>query len=109
MEVKFDVSKPEEKLTGDALILFEDIQNGEDFSARAAREIIAAFMVDDSGKPMPRQKAYKLFGGWHKEEIEQAVTALMEAFNQKAVPPPSGSESLAQSGTTDALPDGQES
>lgn len=106
MQAFFDVSNPKKKLTGKALLYFEDMQSGEAFNVHGAAELLACFMVDGEGKTIEHKRAMQIFEEWTVEQIEEAVAKLQEAFNDKAVPPTNGSESSSPSIMEDALPAG---
>jgi hypothetical protein len=58
-----------------------------------SREVIAVFMVDENGKEIPYDEAYKALGPLTIPQIKEATERLKIAFQDlqaQAVPPPPG-------------------
>lgn len=99
----FDTTNPGKKLTGRALLAWDDVVAGERVTFHARMEVMACFVQDDRGQAMNRARFEKLFSQMTRDEILGAFDQLLEGLGNQAVP----LASATPSETGEASPAGQ--
>lgn len=82
---KFDGSI-RDVLTWDDLEIIEETQ--ETGRVGKAKNILARFVVDEQGKPVPHDKAKKLLGSLTITQIETTLASFSKLLQGEAVSPP---------------------
>ena len=96
----FDTTNPGKKLTGAALLAWDDVLAGERLTAHAQREVLGCFVQNGAG-PMDRAKFNRLFDKMTRDEINDAWDKLMDQLNERAVPNSNGTPSETEAASQD--------
>lgn len=70
-------------------LTWDDLEILESGKIGASKNILARFVVDDTGQPVPEAQARKQLGNLKMSEIEGVVKAFMELITGQAINPPS--------------------
>jgi len=86
MTIKFKVDgdKLGESLTFDELIALQEGQ------ARAVRDVLARYMVDEQGAPIPFQQACEVLGAMKLAEVADIAKQFTAAIQDKTANPTNG-------------------
>jgi len=102
MDLHFVISQkdlePESNvLTGKDIETIEMFQEGEQIGSYRIKKLAAKFMVDKEGKPIPYQRAIRMFDDMQAEEYADGLKQFMEAMNEAAIPKVKGTPSKSPS------------
>jgi hypothetical protein len=99
-QIRFVINRNKTGLTWEEFETIELAQEG-DVKMRRLRPLVARFMVDESGQPLPHEQAIKVLGKLPLDEVKDVFQKFAEAMTNSAVPlanrTPSSSPSAANS------------
>ena len=83
-----------------SVITWDDIELIESRDALHSKAMIAKFVVDENGNPIPSKAALKQLGGLSLNEIGGIVDEFYKLFNESIANPTTGTPSPSPSSTT---------
>lgn len=87
MRIRIDL----DKLTLDTLITLQDAASIQNLSE--IKPILAAFLADDAGEPLPEEEALRAVGKLRLSELSALLNQLGEEIQAALLPPASGGAS----------------
>jgi hypothetical protein len=94
--IRFQINKDKTGLTWEEYETIELAQEG-DVKMRRLRPLVARFMVDEQGQPLPHKDAVDILGRLPLDEIKDVFAKFTEAMTTSAVPLASGTTSTSPS------------
>ena len=90
--IRFKIDRDKNNMTWEDYETIELAQEGE-VKLRLLRPLVARFMVDENGNPIPHKDAMKTLASLPLVEVRDVFTQFANAFRETAVPNPSGGSS----------------
>lgn len=87
--IRFKIDREKVKLSWEEYEVVQLAQEGE-LEMRPLRKLVARFMVDEQGQPLPRPMAMKILAGLDMEEVPDVFIKFTAAMKEAAVPPTNG-------------------